>query len=515
MNKKKIIIISSIVILLVAIIVMMMFTKLGTEIRGYISHRILTPKEMVQIQHQEHIKITYTYGWNNEGFNIDVTNEELIDFIIENISNKKLKNYSGEIGLAIMGEYTVDLGNGISFKFDGYEEDGFVMFQNSDKKFLTKINPEILKKVVEIVDVKLTENIQIFKTDKITIWEKSEKCVAGRQIEEKTAIEYILELCKKIQIKEINYEPSIVTPNYEIAFNDNVKLLIYNKEQKGWLLKDGILSEAYGLNIFDTIIENSFDNVVEREKMFKTDKIKIMSPNKTVEVMDKNVIEKITTNLMYSTIGEPTWLATYDITEEYNSGIKVQLNDCEFLIPESKNIGNRYIVSKDRKIKLCYPLQSIEDDIYGILGIKKEEASGLVSIAVSKDIPKVTPPKDNTIGGEEIKEERTLSKVSMKIKEGTLTKTSATIVITDTNESPYGYETWYRIDKKLNGQWKELQTISPVYWTEQAFIVNKDGILELKENWKDIYGELEKGEYRLVKRHYENGYNYFWVEFSI
>lgn len=515
MNKKKVIIILSIIILLVVIIGIIMFTSLGSKLRGYVSYKILVPKETFEIPEQEYIKITYTYGWTNEGFDIDVTNKELINFIIENISNKKLNNYSGEIGLAIMGEYTVDLGNGISFKFDGYDDEGFVMFQNSDKKFLTKITPEILKKIVEIVDIKLTENIQIFKTDKVTISEISEKCTVGRQIEEKTAIEYILEKCKNIQIKQINYEPNIVTPNYEIIFNDSVKFLIYNKEQKGWLLKDGILSEAYGLNIFDTIIENSFDNVVEREKMFKTDKIKIVSPNKTVEVMDENVIEKITTNLMYSTMGEPTWLSTYDITEEYNSGIKVQLNDCEFLIPENKNIGNRYIVSKDRKIKLCYPLQSIEEDIYQLLEMKKEETTGLVSIAVPNDIPKVTQPKDNTIGGEETKEERTLSKVNMKIKEGTLTKTSATIVITDTNESPYGYETWYRIDKKVNGEWKELQTISPAYWTEQAFTVNKDGILELKANWKDIYGELEKGEYRLVKRHYENGYNYFWVEFMI
>ena len=76
---------------------------------------------------------------------------------------------------------------------------------------------------------------------------------------------------------------------------------------------------------------------------------------------------------MYSTMGEPKWLETYDITEEYNTGIKLKLNEYEFLIPGNKIIGNRYIVSKDKKLKLCYPLQDIEQYIYELLGIKNKK----------------------------------------------------------------------------------------------------------------------------------------------
>lgn len=397
-KKKTIAIIGIIIILLATIISVIMFTSIGEEIRTYIAYKIATPKETLKIENQENIKITYTYRWSNESFDIEVNDTEIIKFITENISNKKLNNYSGQIGLAIMGEYTVDLGNDISFKFDSYDDDGFVIIETANKNFLTKIQPEILKKVIEIVDKKLTENIEMFKTDKITINEKNdESIIEPREIVEKTAIEYVLEICKNIYTKQINYEPSIVAPDYEINFNNEVRIGIYKKQDKGWLWEDGIIYEAYGLNAFDTIIENAVDNVAEREKMFKTDTITLISPEKTVEVEDKEIIEKITTNLMYSTIGEPKWLETYDITNEYNSGVKVKLNDYEFLIPGNKTIGNRYIISKDKKLKLCYPLQDIEQYINDILGIKTKKTSGTISIAVPNDIPQVTNTQENNI----------------------------------------------------------------------------------------------------------------------
>lgn len=396
MGKKKIIIFTIIIIIVLLIIGGLMFTSMGEEIRSYISYKILVPKENIQIENKDSIKISYTYRWSNEGFDIQVTDKEIINSIMENISNKKLNNYSGQIGLAIMGEYKVDLGNNISFEFDRYSEE-HIIIKTPNKNFLTKINPEILKKVIEIVDEKLKQNIEMFKTNKITISKKSEDYIGKMEIEEKTAIEYILELCKDVYTKEINYEPNIVAPSYKIQFTNNVKLLVYNKKSEGWLLKDGKLSEAYGLNVFETIIENAFDNIEERKTMFKTDRITLRSPEKTVEVTDENIVEKITTNLMYSTIGEPKWLEEYDIKEEYDSGIKVQLNDYEFLIPGDKKIGNRYIISKDKKVKLCYPLQNVEQYIYEQLGIKKEKTTGPISIAIPSDIPKVTSEQENIL----------------------------------------------------------------------------------------------------------------------
>lgn len=400
MSKKTIMIITLTIILLALIISIIMFTSIGGEIREHIKYKVLVPKETIQIDDKDNIKIKYTYNLSDESFEIEVTDKEIIKFIIQNISNKKLNNYSGQILLVIMGEYTVDLGNNVKLKFDNYDDDGFAIVETQNKRILTKIEPEILKKVIEIVDNKLEENIEKFKTDKVTISEITDKCILPRQIEEKTAIEFILEKCKNIYTKEINYEPNIVAPNYEISFNNEIKIGIYKKQDKGWLWQNGVIHEAYGLSTFNTIIENAFDNVLEREKMFKTNKIILVSPKKSIELKDENIIEKITTNLMYSTMGEPKWLETYDITEEYNSGIKVKLNDYEFLIPGNKTIGNRYIVSKDKKLKLCYPLQDFEQYIYELLGIKNKKTSGIVTIAVPDDIPEVINSQDNIINFE-------------------------------------------------------------------------------------------------------------------
>lgn len=382
---KKILIIVLIITVFIMLAGILMFTPIGREISTFLYYKITTPKETVTIKEKEKIKITYKYGWTEESFDIDVTDKEFIKMIRDNISNKKLENYSGQIGLLVLGEYDVDLGNGISFKFDNYDDDGFVMMSNGEKSFLTKINPEILSKVIEKVDIKLTENIEMFKTNKITISQKDETCTIVTDIEENTAIEYILNQCKNIYTKQINYEPIIVAPDYEIDFNNNVKLYIYKQKLQGWILKDGILSEAYGLNVFDTILENAFNNIAQKKEMFTANKITITDSNKSIEITDKEIIEKITTTIIYSNIQEKEWLANYDITEEYNNGIKIKINSYEFLIPGKKGtvtIGNRYIISEDRKISLCFPLQDIEEYANKLLGNKIEKPTGLVSIAV-------------------------------------------------------------------------------------------------------------------------------------
>ena len=158
---KKILIITLIIAVFIMLAGILIFIPIGKEIRNYIQYKITTPKESVTIEEQEKIKITYAYGWTEECFDIDVTDKEIIKMIKDNISNNKLENYSGQINLLIWGEYNVDLGSGISFKFDG--DDGFVMMNNGKKNFLTKINPEILRKITEIVDIKLTENIEMLK----------------------------------------------------------------------------------------------------------------------------------------------------------------------------------------------------------------------------------------------------------------------------------------------------------------------------------------------------------------
>ena len=384
MKKKVVIIVLVIVVILLVLSGIIIFTDAGQGVRTFLYEQLVLPKRTVTIGDLENVVITYKYD-EEESFDITTEDAELIK-MIEEISNKRLVDHSSQIGLAYLGYYKVDLGNDVSFTFDNYDDDGFVFITDKDRTFLAKIEPRILEKVMDIVDQELTERTKIFQTDKVTLSQKDN--TNKIEITEKTAVDYILEQCKNVYIKEINYLPSIVTPDYELDFNNDIILAIYKDNAKGWLLKDGILSEAYRVDTFENIIENALEDNQTKREMFSTDKITIEYKNKSIEITDNEQIEKITTPLIYSDIATPSWLEDYDITEEYNGGIKVKINNYEYLIPGKKGdvtIGNRYIISQDGQISLCFPLKSIDSYINELLGIEVEQAGGATVIAIPSD----------------------------------------------------------------------------------------------------------------------------------
>lgn len=89
--------------------------------------------------------------------------------------------------------------------------------------------------------------------------------------------------------------------------------------------------------------------------------------------------------------------------------------------------------------------------------------------------------------------------VSIKIKEGTLTNTGATIIITDTTDKNYSYGEPYRIDKKENGKWKEApKVIDDAFFNQPAYQPDENNEIVREINWEWIYGELQPGTYRFV-----------------
>ena len=123
----------------------------------------------------------------------------------------------------------------------------------------------------------------------------------------------------------------------------------------------------------------------------------------------------------------------------------------------------------------------------------------------------------------ELVEEEILENVTMTIKEGTLTKTGATVIITDISGDDNTYGEFFRIDKKENNKWKKLDVVVKGNYGFHmvGYEVNEDNILEMKIDWNWLYGELDAGEYRLVKSasvSKNNSYlgeKYIYVEFSI
>lgn len=97
-----------------------------------------------------------------------------------------------------------------------------------------------------------------------------------------------------------------------------------------------------------------------------------------------------------------------------------------------------------------------------------------------------------------------LDGVSMVIKEGTLTRTSATIVITDLSNKDNVYSPLYRIDRKETDEWVSLKTVDGKDWTEAnwtmiRYVLDENNQLEMRCNWENLYGKLADGDYRIVK----------------
>ncbi len=61
----------------------------------------------------------------------------------------------------------------------------------------------------------------------------------------------------------------------------------------------------------------------------------------------------------------------------------------------------------------------------------------------------------------------------------------------------------YELESMVEGQWKKVKTISneegEIVWNAIAYLIEKNGITEMKVDWSYLYGELSPGSYRLKK----------------
>lgn len=108
--------------------------------------------------------------------------------------------------------------------------------------------------------------------------------------------------------------------------------------------------------------------------------------------------------------------------------------------------------------------------------------------------------------------------VTMEIMDGTLTKTSATIVITDLSGSDYIYGKNYTIEKYEDELWWVIKpSIKNEITTMESYLVDENNTLTMNINWEKKYGELKMGKYRIVVKvsdAWPNG-KYTVAEFTI
>ena len=87
--------------------------------------------------------------------------------------------------------------------------------------------------------------------------------------------------------------------------------------------------------------------------------------------------------------------------------------------------------------------------------------------------------------------------VTMSIKEGTLTDTSATIILTNNSDKDFQYGNPYEIEIKKDGEWHKIN--AELDFTLPAFELKAGESKEIKLSWKYGYGKLASGTYRIIK----------------
>lgn len=190
------------------------------------------------------------------------------------------------------------------------------------------------------------------------------------------------------------------------------------------------------------------------------------------------------------------------------------------------NINNKNKADREDVSCMILPKESFEEFISGynldefseITTLKKSSSTEpYIPEEVKKASNNQEPSKKVEVPGNE-ENEFDPGKVTIEIISDTVTRKRADILITDNNENKYGWDESFRLQKKENGEWKEVETINEygLSFIAMGHNLDKNNQLRLTIYYENYYGELENGVYRIVKPVYRNGYiDLFSNEFEI
>ena len=109
--------------------------------------------------------------------------------------------------------------------------------------------------------------------------------------------------------------------------------------------------------------------------------------------------------------------------------------------------------------------------------------------------------------------------VSLSIKEETLDNTGVTLILKNNSDKLLRYDEVYEIEIKKDNEWHKINV--ELYFTLPLWGVEPNSEEELELNWKNGYGKLAPGEYRIIKKVYfedeidEEDAFYISAEFTI
>ena len=138
-------------------------------------------------------------------------------------------------------------------------------------------------------------------------------------------------------------------------------------------------------------------------------------------------------------------------------------------------------------------------NVGGVFTVTGKFSNGYMipSNIVKENINKYNMSKDNS-NDSNLSDNWSSEKVKMSMKN--ISKESAVLVIEDKNNIPTSWDTKYSIQRLSEANvWYDMKTNTTTQNLMKVMSPNEVGITEIPLDWKDMYGELKKGTYRIVK----------------
>ena len=133
---------------------------------------------------------------------------------------------------------------------------------------------------------------------------------------------------------------------------------------------------------------------------------------------------------------------------------------------------------------------------------ERNNVNSITNVTLSSNVNMDTAFVNNTKN--EVSEEMDYSidtnQVKIEVDKTTITPTSISIIITNNNENQLSYGEEFKIQKNINGKWKDLDYASDkLYWNTIALITKGGSQTTKKLDIEHYYGKLDNGTYRVVK----------------
>lgn len=274
----------------------------------------------------------------------------------------------------------------------------------------------------------------------------------------------------------------------------DLKSALYSNQTDFKKIKDYLL-EQYRLDNIESSELNDGGTTIFKSKAYSFIFCNTIDGNKDIYIGLPNMIDKLNGNFCSHTNHIKKFIRTYhveNISESNNATINVTLNQNHIV-----NILNTYNVIPGHTYEFTfYTTEYFDDTIENIF-----------NYSVLYDVKEVWKNPEEYINDDiyvsiinnKQPELFELGNVYMTLKVDTLSSTGVKVIIDDYSNNKYSYSDYYRIDTYVNGTWTEVNKINNIGFNAIAYRPDNLGKLMFDLNWKNVYGELSKGKYRIVK----------------